>query len=153
MREMQMNNEHRKGHICLLAGVVTAFFGAEPALADMTCEPLDTAIPELETAKATLAAGDYPEFFQWVRGLAADESEADAFARTIGDAFPDGFVSCSTILQDMRSERFVEDISVFESSDGRLFFLYWAVMMHAGEWVVLEYRVSTEFSEISSTWK
>lgn len=148
-----MKHGQGRGIIVFLVGLISAVANAETASADVICEPLQTAIPELETAKSNLASGEYGEFFQSIRGPASDETQADDFGRTLADAFPDGFVSCSTILHDVRSERFVEEVGVFESSDGILFFLYWSVMMHAGEWVVLEYRLSTEFSEITQSWK
>ncbi len=119
----------------------------------VTCEALGTPLLELETHKSSLASGDYDDFLKFAGRNTSSSEELQSYVNTLERAFPDGFNSCSTVFSEALSDRMLQELVLLETHDSRPFMLYWTVANFRGEWEVLEYRVTSEFSEISEVWK
>lgn len=76
-----------------------------------------TLFPEMEAAKAAFLAGDYPGFF----ALAAAQmpgTDGVALMAGITGAVPDGFASCTTVLQREDVGGLVQEITLFQLPEG-----------------------------------
>ncbi len=76
-----------------------------------------TVFPEMETAKAAFLAGDFAGFFAQA---AAQMPNTDGVALMAGitQAVPDGFASCTTVLQREDVGGLVQEITLFQLPEG-----------------------------------
>lgn len=118
----------------------------------ITCENEIEIIP-LETAKRNLAHGDYDEFFSFVGDGTASSEGISQNAIAFKKAIPNGFTGCATVLTERHSEQLISELVVFENPTEAPVFLYWMAVRLKEDWRIVQYRVTTEFLEISEIWK
>jgi len=101
--------------------------------AQPTCQTLQNSVIELEAVKYLLASGDYDNFFEFVSAKTSNEIQTRQFVEELKRVFPEGFLSCSTVMSEMKSPRIIEELVIFEGEGELPFFLYWLVAVFKEE--------------------
>lgn len=125
------------------------FFTAAPVLAH-ACVALPNSIPQLEDAKAAFGDGDYGAPLDFIARLAILPEEIDDFRQQLSTTYPNGFEVCETIVSKEVSSKFREEITIFADRGEELLYLYWQVAKFRGDWIVINFRITQNFTEISN---
>lgn len=146
------DDQLRKAAVCL----VFAVWSSE-GLANTVCEPLDEPVPMLEELKTALASGQFDAFFKYVGTLTKKSntstySDAELIDR-FESAFPDGFSTCTTIMSEQVSKRFLSEIVVLKASNEEIMFLGWDFILIDGSWMLVNYNVSNNFLTVRDLFK
>ncbi|MGL5009572.1 MAG: hypothetical protein ACRC6I_06785 [Paracoccaceae bacterium] len=101
-----------------LAGLMTLLSMTAACAQEPSCAFTGTTIfPELEGAEAAFLAGDYDRFVS-LAGAAMPQLDGAALTAPLAEAVPDGFSTCSTILQREDVGGLVQELTVFTTGDG-----------------------------------
>ncbi|NJM84608.1 MAG: hypothetical protein HC844_21190 [Tabrizicola sp.] len=107
-----------------------------------------TVFPEMETAKAAFLTGDYQGFF----GLAAAQmpnTDGVALMAGITEAVPDGFASCTTVVQREDVGGLVQEITLFQLPEGKgPISVYVQSALIDGQRVILQFSFDTTFANV-----
>lgn len=77
-----------------------------------------TVFPEMEATKAAFLAGDFDKFLALSTADMPNAPDASVM-KSLVDLVPDGFASCTTIVQREDVGGFVQEVSLFELPDGQ----------------------------------
>ncbi len=107
-----------------------------------------TIFPELEGAEAAFLAGDYARFVG-LAGAAMPQLDADALIAPLADAVPDGFASCSTVLQREDVGGLVQELTVFSAPEGAgLVVLYMQSALIDGSRRILQFSFDSDLNKM-----
>jgi hypothetical protein len=101
-----------------LAGLLTLMSITGACAQEPSCGFIGATIfPELEGAEAAFLAGDYDRFVGLV-GSGMPGLDGQALMAPLVEAVPDGFATCTTILQREDVGGLVQELSLFSTADG-----------------------------------
>jgi hypothetical protein len=107
-----------------------------------------TVFPEMETAKVAFLAGDYAGFF----ALAAAQmpnTDGVALMAGIAEAVPDGFASCTTVVQREDVGGLVQEITLFQLPEGKgPISVYVQSALIDGQRVILQFSFNTSLDAV-----
>lgn len=107
-----------------------------------------TIFPELEGAEAAFLTGDYARFVG-LAGAAMPQLDADALIAPLADAVPDGFASCSTVLQREDVGGLVQELTVFSAPEGAgLVVLYMQSALIDGNRRILQFSFDSDLNKM-----
>lgn len=121
---------------------------AGPAFAQEPCPPAGgQAFAVLEAAKSEFLTGDYAAFHgrlaRFIRG-----TDFQQLFNPLIVAAPQGFPSCTTVLQRVETGGMVQEVILFELSDGFPLGLYLLAAPVRGELSFLSFKYSTSIGDV-----
>jgi hypothetical protein len=132
-----------------LAALLSCIAGQSAAQTTPACAFTGpTVFPEMEAAKAAFLAGDYPGFFALA---AAQMPNADGVALMAGitEAVPDGFASCTTVVQREDVGGLVQEITLFQLPEGKgPISVYVQSALINGQRVILQFSFDSTLSDV-----
>tara|TARA_Y100001956_G_C4109228_1_gene181551 strand:- start:722 stop:1192 length:471 start_codon:yes stop_codon:yes gene_type:complete len=136
---------------------ICALFIPTSAFSEILCEKLPGAIEVLENTKEDFASGRYGPFFEIVNRVAiidtSPETSQNNPENILQSAFPGGFHTCSTVMSQRVSERFISEIVVFMDSQDRVIFLGWDAIKVTDNWEIIKYQIEDRFDKIIAEWR
>lgn len=121
--------------------------------ADDVCVPLPDPVNELERAKSLLVTGNYLGFFSYAGRATTSDTEAKSFVASLEQALGTSDIFCETILSEALSPKFRQEIAVIGAPNRDAVYLYWQAINTRDEWAIVNYRLTTDLSEIYTFWK
>jgi hypothetical protein len=107
-----------------------------------------TVFPEMEAAEAAFLAGDYARFVS-LMGAGMPQIDADALIAPLAAAVPDGFNSCTTVLQREDVGGLVQELTVFSAPEGAgLVVLYAQSALIDGTRSVLQFSFDSDLNKM-----
>jgi hypothetical protein len=107
-----------------------------------------TIFPEIEGAEAAFLAGDYTRFVGLV-GAGMAQADADALIAPLIEAVPNGFTSCTTILQREDVGGLVQELTVFTAPEGAgLVTLYMQSALIDGSRRLLQFSFDSDMNKM-----
>lgn len=107
-----------------------------------------TIFPELESAEAAFLAGDYAGFVT-IAGAGMPQLDSDALIAPLAEAVPDGFTSCTTILQREDVGGLVQELTVFTAPEGAgIVVLYAQSALLDGSRRVLQFSFDSDLNKM-----
>jgi hypothetical protein len=107
-----------------------------------------TVFPELETAKAAFLAGDYAGFVA-LAGVMMPNVDGGALMAGITEAVPDGFATCTTVIQREDVGGFVQEVSLYQLPEGQgPISLYLQSALVDGKRVILQFTFDSALSAV-----
>ncbi len=125
-------------------------FSASAVVAGVCEENGAVEIAGLEVVKAAFLGGKYGIFTQSLGPFFEDQlEELDHSMGELNRVFPNGFDSCTIILQRFEEPGFVQEVTVYggERLDGYIT-LYLAAAEVEGQWAILKFNLDTDTSII-----
>lgn len=136
---------------------VCALFIPSSAFSEILCDKLPEAIEVLENTKEDFASGRYGAFFEIVNRVARIDTNPETSQNNpeniLQSAFPEGFHTCSTVMSQRVSERFISEIVVFIDSQDRIIFLGWDAINVTDNWEIVKYQIEDNFEKIIAEWR
>jgi hypothetical protein len=135
-----------------LAMTMSVFATACSAQTTPTCDFTGpTIFPEMETAKAFFLQGDFDGFFGFA-GKGMPQAEGLALMESIATAVPDGFVSCSTVVQRQDVGGMVQEVTLFQRSEDQGFIgLYVQSALIDGQRVIMLIKFDSLISAVTES--
>ena len=107
-----------------------------------------TIFPEMEGAEAAFLAGDYVRFVGLV-GAGMPQLDADGLIAPLTEAVPDGFATCTTVLQREDVGGLVQELTVFSAPEGAgLVVLYMQSAQIDGNRRVLQFSFDSDLNKM-----
>jgi hypothetical protein len=107
-----------------------------------------TIFPEIEAAEAAFLAGDYDGFVGLV-AAGMPQLDSAALIAPLQEAVPNGFSSCTTILQREDVGGLVQELTVFTAPDGAgLVVLYAQSALVDGSRRILQFSFDTDLNKM-----
>jgi hypothetical protein len=107
-----------------------------------------TIFPELEGAEAAFLAGDYARFVS-LAGAGMPQLDSDALIAPLTEAVPEGFSSCTTILQREDIGGLVQELTVFTAPEGAgIVVLYAQSALIDGSRRILQFSFDTDLNKM-----
>lgn len=107
-----------------------------------------TVFPELEAAEVAFLGGEYAQFAGLI-GAAMPQLDVEALIAPLSEAVPDGFASCTTVLQREDVGGMVQELTVFTVPDGAgLVVLYAQSALIDGTRRVLQFSFDSDLTKM-----
>ncbi len=107
-----------------------------------------TIFPELEGAEAAFLAGDYTRFIS-LAGAGMPQLDNDALIAPLTEAVPNGFTSCTTMLQREDVGGLVQELTVFAAPEGAgLVVLYMQSALIDGSRRILQFSFDSDLNKM-----
>lgn len=107
-----------------------------------------TIFPEIEAAEVAFLSGNYTGFVGLV-GAGMAQADAEALIAPLIEALPDGFSSCTTVLQREDVGGLVQELTVFTAPEGKgLVTLYMQSALLEGGRRVLQFSFDSDLNKM-----
>jgi len=128
--------------------LIAATLAAGPALAQSECPPEGgIQVPLLETAKQDFLTGDYRGFHEKITTVIRNTDYDELFNPLIVSV-PDGFSTCSTILQRVETGGMVQEVILYQLPGGTTLGVYLMAGPVDGRMHVLSFQFSTAIGDV-----
>jgi hypothetical protein len=107
-----------------------------------------TIFPELELAEAAFLAGDYGRFVS-LAAASMPQLDTEALIAPLSEAVPDGFSSCTTVLQREDVGGLVQELTLFAAPDGAgLVVMYMQSALIDGSRRILQFSFDSDLNKM-----
>jgi len=116
---------------------------------EAACEQLEIKKDIQVIVQNSFLRGDYNQFFKLVDPYLSDGAVAnEQNMERISNLAPDGFASCTSLLTEFRSERLLQNLTVYKTHDGKVLFLLIIFAKFEMSFEVIKYHISSDLDAL-----